>query len=367
MTTPLPVSLVYGSKTRPDDPSPLRFLLLDVTEEGMAIVAPLSNTCIDTAFSSLEQAEGWLLRDPRWKHCREDAAVLERFWIKHDGAWQSLRHALEVEGLRLRRTEVGMDLARRAKAPARASDTPLASQPPWFPLEEGDRPLIKETARRRPPPTASLATAAGKLDDPVAKGARCARQLLGAYHLDRHHHPLASALHSPVAPKDVFLEGHLRQSGVYHIDGTEDEAELAAAAERGWRGCGPAERHLEKARYWAGRVREAPDANRLLHDLERWHDEVLLLGGEAALPEGDVPLPQAPSASSLSPVAKPWARQAFREMASWLAKEPWEEGLAEGSDFDDALTDYGRRWLQARADRQWRPRRSRKRQAPGGA
>ena len=328
MTTPLPVSLVYGSKTRPDDPSPLRFLLLDVTEEGMAIVAPLSNTCIDTAFSSLEQAEGWLLRDPRWKHCREDAAVLDRFWIKHDGAWQSLRHALEVEGLRLR-ARGGDGPARRAKAPARASDRRWPRSLPGFP--RGRPPLIKgrpggglRRQRRSPPRRASWTT--------VAK-ARCARQLLGAYHLDRHHHPLASASTAPW-PQGRLSRGPPPRAGLPH-DGTEDEDSPPPRARAGE----AAAAGSTSGEDWAGRVREPPTP---CSPTSSGGTTVLLLG-EAALPGGGVPLPQAPSASSLSPVAKPWARQAFREMASWLARAV---GLA--GEADDALTTTGSRPSQGR-------------------
>ena len=209
------------------------------------------------------------------------------------------------------------------------------------------------------PTKRSLAIATGEEDDIVAKAARCAMRQLSAYHIDHHQLPLASAIHSPVRPQDLFLRDSLWRRGFYHVGG--DETGLASETEQRWKSATPSERHHWRARYWGARAREATDVPRLFRALERWHDEVLALGAEAEA-EGDYPPPTVPPVSALSPLAPWWKKQAFREMTvAWLAKEPWEEGVAEGSEFDDALAAFSKRWTQASLTRQWEPLVTRKR------
>lgn len=351
----LPVGIVYANKTRVSQNNghaPIRFLLLDVVE-GMPIVSLRCSTCTSTAFNSLEHTEGWLLRDRRWKHRREDVSVLRRFLIYHNGGWQTLHRALEVDGLTLQRSEIGTRLASQARAPQMVSTFALASIPPALVHHHQDDDMELDDD------TASFATAVGEEDDIVAKAARCAMRHLSAYHIDRHQLPLASAIHSPVKPQDLFLRENLWHRGFYHVGG--NEIELVSETEQRWKSITPSERHRWRARYWGARVREATDVPRLFRALERWHDEVLALGAEAEA-EGDYPPPTVPPVSALSPLAPWWKKQAFREMtAAWLAKEPWEEGVAEGSEFDDALAAFSKGWTKASLTRQWEPLATRKR------
>ena len=338
----LPVSIVYGEKTtrgsRSTDRKRFELQLLDVVDGMPILTLAYHHTTPPSGpagFSSLEQAEGWILRDMQWKNRKDDASILERFLIKRHGGWESLHHAIAVGDIKFYRSAIGTRLAREAKGPPSTGTMSLCSDPPFRDIKRGGKPR------------SSIAIAIGGVDDDVvARGRRCVMRQLSAYYIERHHHPIPSAIDSPVKAQDLFIEDHL--GGL--CDG--DVGEL----EQMWDSSSDRDKYLWRSRYWAHRVREATDPGGLLDAVGMWHDNVLsILDEDAGSGGGEYATPAPPPKSACSPIAKAWVNHAFIEMTTWLAQAPWDTGVAIGSVFSNTLVCYTTRWIEARVDNVWNP------------
>ena len=311
----------------------IEFEINDIDHNGMPILFYRCRK--NQSFQSLEQAEAWLKDDPKWKQKADDVSVTRRFLINHGGKLKTLYHALHIDKLQIHRTRIGKWRAAHAMAPSSASGMDIISRPPHVEMEgvvDGHCDALSGSHDR------SLTSAAGIEDDIVAKGARCAIRQLSAFVIDKNYQPLASALISPSEPRDLFLRRYLENREICEIKGNDEHIDTEVRRE--WQLLAPSDKYSFKARYWGDRVREATNTACLVHALDKWHIAVLSLCQETE-PEGNCPPPTPPPIATLSGISKSWEKKAFREMVTkWLATEPWEDGVTEGSEFDCKFTEY---------------------------